>query len=191
MIEKIAEAIAKKLIISKNNTYDPDELDILKYGMECILNLSIPMVFYLIFSLKTHLFFQMLIWLCTFLLFRNSIGGYHANSHIKCIFYSTLYGLIFIKLISLFDNLNIFIELSFLTVVFFTHIYIPPIIDNPQQKMIYYKKSVLFLLTILSVLTMLLRFVNVSFSVSILLGIVSAELLFIIQLFVCAKEKCK
>ncbi len=182
MIEKIAETIAKKLIKTDNGFYDSDELDIIKYGMECILNISIPFIFYVFFSIMTNVFFQMLVWFCCFLFFRNIIGGYHANSHIKCIIYSTIYGIFAISLISVFNEFNILVMTAIMIVMFIIHIIINPVISSPDKDLKHYKRKALLFLMIFTFIILILRPISVSFSISVFLGILSAELLFIISI---------
>lgn len=93
MIEKISRIISYKLLLFRNaDEISNDDLDILQYGLECIINTLIPIIIFLIVAFHQHMIFDLVLWLITFLITRNYIGGYHARTHLRCIFISTITG---------------------------------------------------------------------------------------------------
>ena len=97
MIEKISFYLAKKIYICSeaNNLCVADEenedIQVLQYGIECIINMSIPFIVIFGYAWYFKMLMPMIIWMTMFLSLRNYIGGYHANSHFQCILYSIVY----------------------------------------------------------------------------------------------------
>ena len=87
MIEHVSQMIANRLGTTLH--YEKDNIEILAYGLECIINSAITSILILAFALLTHHFVSCLIWIVYFTLLRSKIGGYHAPSHISCILSST------------------------------------------------------------------------------------------------------
>lgn len=113
MIETFAHRLAQKLIsLSTKNTVTKDDIAVVSYGIECLLNLCIPFFFFLIYSCFTHRILGMVYFLISFLFLRNHIGGFHAKSHIRCMLYSTIYGLFFLWLLKLPILPGLYIKLS-------------------------------------------------------------------------------
>ena len=113
MIETFAHRLAQKLIsLSTKNTVTKDDIAVVSYGIECLLNLCIPFFFFLIYSCFTHRILGMVYFLISFLFLRNHIGGFHAKSHIRCLLYSTIYGLFFLWLLTLPILPGLYIKLS-------------------------------------------------------------------------------
>ena len=130
MIEKISSKLAINLL-NKIHVDDHDtQYEILEYGIECIINMLIPISFYTILAVYIKFLPQMLIWLFFFLFYRNLIGGYHADSHIKCIFFSSLYGLTAIYSIQLLSCINLYLQIITLFLLFIIHILTKPIIHH-------------------------------------------------------------
>lgn len=94
MIEKISRIISYRLLIAKDSDeINNDNLEVLQYGLECIINTLIPIIILFIVALYNHMVIDLFLWLATFLITRNYIGGYHAKTHFRCIFISTILGL--------------------------------------------------------------------------------------------------
>lgn len=107
MIEKISAILAKWIL--QNTTTSPsdsDEYELLEYGIECIINTLIPIIFFITYSLSQCMFVEMLCWFITFLYIRNVIGGYHASSHISCIIVSTIYGIISLSFLKYYMSVS-------------------------------------------------------------------------------------
>lgn len=113
MIETFAHRLAQKLIsLSSEDTVTTDDIAVVSYGIECLLNLCIPFFFFLIYSCFTHRILGMVYFLISFLFLRNHIGGFHAKSHIRCLLYSTIYGRFFLWLLTLPILPGLYIKLS-------------------------------------------------------------------------------
>ena len=68
MIETFAHRLAQKLIsLSTKNTVTKDDIAVVSYGIECLLNLCIPFFFFLIYSCFTHRILGMVYFLISFL----------------------------------------------------------------------------------------------------------------------------
>lgn len=89
MIEYISRLLAKSLYNDDTEKSSYEEIKILQHGIECIINTLIPLVIIFIYAIFSHRTLDMFIWLFSFLLLRNFIGGYHASSHIRCIVLSS------------------------------------------------------------------------------------------------------
>lgn len=131
MIHYLSQLLAKKLImLTKKNNDTIDDFLILTYGIECIIHFAIPIFFYSLYAYFTHQFKKLLCFLLSFFCLRNFIGGFHAASHMRCLFYSTLYGLFFLWLlttpISLTWYIKLFIYLFMFLILSLLHPICPP-----------------------------------------------------------------
>ena len=98
MIEKISYYLAKKIymcseadvtcVVDEKN----EDVQVLQYGIECMINMSIPVMVIFVCAWYFKMLIPMLIWCVMFLILRNYIGGYHAKTHFRCILYSSVYG---------------------------------------------------------------------------------------------------
>lgn len=73
MIETFAHRLAQKLIsLSTKNTVTKDDIAVVSYGIECLLNLCIPFFFFLIYSCFTRRIFGMVYFFNFILVFTKS-----------------------------------------------------------------------------------------------------------------------
>ena len=170
MIEYISKLLAKSLYTDKNTEESSyEEIAILQYGIECIINTFIPLIIIFIYAYFSHRLPDMFIWLFSFLLLRNFIGGYHASSHIRCIILSSIVGI-----------------LSIILVLFVGFLSIGPILQNESynymEKKIRQKAICLFISFIAGIL--LLYLLKIHYWVSLYIGTVSAYVLYIIEYFI-------
>lgn len=133
MIEKISRIISYKLLIFRNaDEINNDDLAILQYGLECIINTLIPIIIFLIVAFHQHMIFDLVLWLITFLITRNYIGGYHAKTHLRCIFISTITGLTSLFFIQYHKTFSV-IQITIITVAILFFIFIwGPIVHDPS-----------------------------------------------------------
>lgn len=186
MIEKISFLLANKLVQNTNESNaDTDDLKILIYGIECIINTFIPIIFFLVYSLYNHTFFEMLCWFITFISLRNIIGGYHANSHSSCIIFSSIYGLLSLFSLQYISHIVLYIKIVILATFFVIHIIFTPIIHHEEKQSIIYitrtKYYIKIMLLVFATLVTFFHFYMPSISNAIILGMINAEFLFIVE----------
>ncbi len=87
MLHEFATKLSDRLI---DNGADPENKDVLIYGIECALNEIIAnlLVFSIAFLIGKPL--EMLLWQVFWLPLRINIGGQHAKSHLMCLISSTV-----------------------------------------------------------------------------------------------------
>lgn len=186
MIEKLSFHLASKIISTdKSQEYSSDDIEVIKYGIECIINTGIPIVFYLFFSFSMGIFPEFLLWLITFLTIRNCIGGYHASSHWKCIIFSIAFGIFSLYVIQAYSSLRLCFKLILMVLVLCTHIIFAPImnaeeITNTLLKQKLRIKTITFL-SLVTIATIILHNTYPSSSNALFIGILSAEILYIIE----------
>lgn len=135
MIEKISFTLAEKILEIADSDYpDTDELEILKYGIECIINMLIPISFFVAYSLFQNIFGEMICWLITFIVFRNTIGGYHARSHSSCIISTILYGILSLFTLQFIDKSTFLLKIITLVIIFTIHRVSAPIIHREEKQ---------------------------------------------------------
>ena len=82
MITRLAESIA--LFFVQNNIVEKEDMEVYAYGTELMLsaicNLSVAMLLAVIFNAKL----STIVFLLTFALFRQNVGGFHAKTHFGC-----------------------------------------------------------------------------------------------------------
>lgn len=88
MIPYVSSKIANILAKYTSRQLDSDDIAILAYGMECILNITITTFIICIYSLYFHTVFISVTWMICFYTLRTLMGGFHASSHFKCIILS-------------------------------------------------------------------------------------------------------
>lgn len=141
MIEKAALYLAKKI---QSNTSDQtssfEDTDVLRYGIECIINTAIPVIIYFIYSVCNKMCVDMLLWLISFLILRNYIGGFHANSNIKCIVLSSLFGIAALIVMQSINTISVIIIIIFYCLTSLVIIFCRPIIydishSSPQKQL--------------------------------------------------------
>lgn len=130
MIEYISRLLAKSLSGDNTEKNSCEEIEVLQYGIECIINMLIPLIIIFIYSLIFHKTLDMFIWLFSFLLLRNYIGGYHASSHIRCIVLSSLVGILSIILISHMSSAYFIFKMLIIVLFFIVFLIIGPILQN-------------------------------------------------------------
>lgn len=187
MIEYISDYFAKFLCSknTSNSTFsNNDDFEIIKYGIECIINILIPIIVYFIFSTITHNIINMLIWLPAFLFLRNYIGGYHASSHIRCIIFSSLFGILCIWVSSILTNEYLYIKISIITTCLILYLIEGPILQNETylsiKNSLYIKGLIVFILECFFML--LLFYFNIKLGNCFFLSILGAYILYVTEL---------
>lgn len=184
MIEQISFYLASKIISTdKSQKYSSDDIEVIKYGIECIINTSIPIVFYLLFCFVTDIFPEFLLWLITFLTFRNCIGGYHASSHQKCIIFSIVFGIFSLYAIKTYSSLHLWFKLILLILSSCNHIIFEPITNTKEtaNTKLNLKMRSITLLFVATIATIIFHNPQPLSSNALFIGIISAEALYIIE----------
>jgi accessory gene regulator B len=186
MIEYISRLLAKSLYDGdKTDKSSCEEIDILQYGIECIINTLIPLIIIFIYAFFSHRTLEMFIWLFSFLLLRNFIGGYHASSHIRCIVFSSSVGILSVLLISHMSTDHFIIKIIIILLLFFTFLLVGPMLQNESynhMRQTLRKKAIcIFIIYIVCIL--LLYFLNLHYWISLYIGTVSSCILYIIEYF--------
>lgn len=186
MIEKFALTLATKLLQYNMDTKtDKNEIEIIQYGLECIFNTIIPLTLFVCYAIVKHMIPEFLLWIFIFFYFRNKVGGYHAPSHILCIIFSSIYGLI--SFFTLPYIMNIPLSIKIITVIFIMaiHLLCKPNIHHMENKNLSYikrtKLQIFYFLLIILILIIILHYHALSLCNAIYLGILNVEFLYFIE----------
>ena len=127
----------------------------------------------------------MILWFLSFIILRNYIGGYHASTHIRCILFSTVFGMISLTLFKTIPVIKIREILFFYLSCFLLLCFFPPIVnetapiaDKNNDRMQLKRKGWIALFAE-SLSSILLFFFLPTLSNSIVIGTLGAELLYI------------
>ncbi len=184
MIERLSFYLASKIISTdKSQRYSSDDIEVIKYGLECIINTGIPIVFYLLFSFAMGIFVQLILWLITFLTIRNCIGGYHASSHWKCIILSIVFGIFSLCAMQAYSSIHLCFKLVLLILILCIHIIFEPITNTEETadtKLKLKMKSIAFL-SVATIATITFHNTYPLSGNALFIGIISAEVLYIIE----------
>lgn len=186
MIEHLSRLIAKSLYNNTAEKSSSEEIEMLQYGIECIINILIPLIIIFIYAFRSHKTLDMFIWFLSFLLLRNFIGGYHTSSHIRCIILSSFVGILSIILISNMSTAFFIFKILIIVLLFTAFLMIGPMLQN--QSYIYMKQSLrkkaiwTFLIYIASIF--LLFFLNIQYWTSLYIGTISACVLYLIEFLI-------
>lgn len=186
MIEYISRLLAKFLFEDNNEKSSEEEIDILQYGIECIINILIPLIIIFIYAFRSHLTFDLYIWLFSFLILRNYIGGYHASSHVRCIILSSIVGIISLIIISQMSTAYFIIKMLIIILFFIVFLITGPMLQNESYS--HMKQSLrqkaLWTLIIYTICILLLFFLNIHYWTSLYIGTISACVLYIIEFLI-------
>lgn len=108
MIETLAKKITN--IFIDNNIIKSEEREIYNYCFETTIFTGIGYLILLVLSIIFKEFFSSLIFLLSFIIFRKTCGGYHANNYYICSFMSLLS---YLFLIIVTKKLNIIFNVSY------------------------------------------------------------------------------
>lgn len=187
MIEKLSRTLSNHIYKNLNKYDNCTDQTIIQYGLECILNMAIPCLFYLTYAAITNSIPETILWLFIFISYRNLIGGYHANSHVKCIIISTIYGILCIHLIDNLDNNYYQIKLATLIVLSIIHIIINPIVQDACANNTAYlrrlKREIFLMLTFYIAIIAIFHDPLPQLANIVFIGVSSAEFLFVLYRF--------
>lgn len=89
----LTNIIVNHLFSMTNRTYSDEDIDVYKYGIECLLNNIFSDVIIIIWSLLTGTVIENLCWLVVFCIYRNYAGGAHASTNERCILSTSILGI--------------------------------------------------------------------------------------------------
>lgn len=183
MIEQIAGNMAKKLCaLTDTKEQTKEDIEVVQYGIECFINIAFPILIIGIVAIIKDQLLEMILWLLSFLLLRNYIGGYHASSHMKCIFFSCVLGISAIFSFTLLPSISLQVKIISCILFLLGNVIAGPILQESYGEMETKKrkqKAIFFLFEYVMVFSFIE--INVQISNSIFIGIVSAELLYLIK----------
>ena len=93
MISKLAKSIAHFFVV-QNITGEAEEV-IYAYGMELLISDVLNTLIVLMIALLSHTLPAAIIFVAVFVGLRHFVGGYHANSHLSCMFTLVIVMLVF------------------------------------------------------------------------------------------------
>ena len=180
MFEKISMKLSQMIT---STDADSDETDVIRYGLECIINTLIPIIIYTIYSAINHQINDMIVWLIFFLGLRNYIGGYHAPTQLSCIVISTLFGIFSLYIDLCLSVSFIFYKIALMIIMMMIFIVVGPIMQYPSDSL--KKRLSLFAVSFqvfgIIIFTMLLH-LKVRLGNAIFIGMISAYLLYLLHL---------
>lgn len=112
MIERLAKNLTEKFI--SNKIIKPDEREVYNYCFETTIVMGISYTILLILAIVFKEPLSSLIFLLSFLVFRKTCGGYHANSYIACGIMSLISYLLVILVIK---KIDIIFNISFILLI--------------------------------------------------------------------------
>jgi accessory gene regulator B len=121
----IHEQASKLTAMMVSRNIITDELrEVYTYGLELIVSALINILLIAIISIFLQRYYDWLLFLCAFIPLRMFAGGYHANSHFKCIIVGSIGFLLFLAISRLQINWTIIIlvtaVLSLLAILLFS-----------------------------------------------------------------------
>lgn len=83
MIEKISEYISD--IFVKHSIINQEDRAVYSYGMEILISVLVNILVIVVIAFITEMFIEIFLFTSSFIFIRRYIGGYHADTHRKCI----------------------------------------------------------------------------------------------------------
>lgn len=178
MLIKTANKWADWLIL---NGADAEDRDVYVYGAECTFNELISNALLIAVALFLNKALLMLSWLIFFTPIRTHLGGFHASSHFKCIFYSLVLGLGCITVYPFFVERPLVLMFSLLASIVLVFLIAPVTHPNhpfslEKQKKIR-KKAIAVILVESAALLILFFFFSKSAASVGVAGVLAADLL--------------
>lgn len=82
MITKLAKGTA--CFFSANNIIEKEDEEVYSYGMELVLSAAVNIIISIVVAILTHTVLATFVFLVSFMVLRQVIGGYHAKTHFRC-----------------------------------------------------------------------------------------------------------
>lgn len=157
-----------------------EQRDVYSYGLESLINELLADILLFLSALLLHKIPEMFIWCLAFTILRVNLGGLHASSHYRCIFYSTVIGILSVEIAPFFTDSLPIILISSIFACLLT-LFIAPVIhaNHPvSEERKRYARNLSILTSLLETgLIFLLFFISPNMASCIFLGLLSATLL--------------
>lgn len=122
-------------VIAKDNDFDDDEAEVVRYGLEIMITRAFFAVIIAIIGLLMNCFFESILFAVSFSLLREYGGGYHAETRKKCFVLSILTLVAALSIIKLAENFQ-FLTFPIWGIALISVIYIffKAPIDTPNKR---------------------------------------------------------
>ncbi|MBP1547020.1 MAG: accessory gene regulator B family protein [Oscillospiraceae bacterium] len=175
MIAKLAKSTAH-FFVEREIVNSKDE-EVYAYGMELLFSTLLNMFIAVIIGIITSSLFEMTIFLTVFILARQCIGGYHAETHLGCMSIFIVVLLTFVTIVKQLSEAFIIpvsiisAVLSFILILLFAPVEHPNKPLNSSEKNVLRRKAIiLFGVFLLIILVILIFFVFRRYAICISLG---------------------
>lgn len=172
MISKLAKNIAHFFVVQK--IVEESREAIYAYGMELLLSDVLNTLIVLLIALISHTFPAVIIFTAVFMGLRKFVGGYHANSHLSCMF-----TLVAVMLIFSYGICNVSEKYAWVVSIGFVTISIPvvfnlapiphpnkPVSDEKKVKLKKHSRIFTLLLSTLAFLLIMFRLNTINLYIS-------------------------
>lgn len=133
MISKLAKNMAHFFVV-QNITEAPREA-IYAYGMELLISDVLNTLIVLLIALLSHTLSAVVVFIAVFMGLRQFVGGYHANSHLSCMFTLVIVMLVFsYGICNINGQLAQIFSISFITIALPIIFFIAPV-PHPNKPM--------------------------------------------------------
>lgn len=172
MISKLAKTIAHFFVVKK--IVEESKEAIYAYGMELLISDVLNALIVLLIALISHTLPAVIVFTAVFIGLRKFAGGYHANSHLSCMFTLIIVMLIFsYGICNVSEKYAWFISIGFVVIsihVFFNLAPVShpnkPVSEEKRAKLKKHSKILVFLLSLLAFLLMMFQLNIISLYVS-------------------------
>ena len=93
ILHYLSKNIIARLALCSNRDIGQQQIDVMIYGMDCLLNSSLTVLILLIWGLSTGDIAVTIFWFVSFVLYRHALKGWHAPGNLSCILISSITGI--------------------------------------------------------------------------------------------------
>lgn len=186
MIRRLSESMAQFFCDKK--LFPKDEIDTYAYGYEIMLISVINWGIILIIMLFTGKVIETLLYMFTVIILRHNVGGYHADSHIKCSILSIGSYIVFLIFIFFSGKLSAYISLLVQTLSLAITFLFAPVehINNPidETAMKKHRKNGILLSILLYITVIILLYIKMhNLALSISLGVFQVNISLLLGMY--------
>lgn len=180
MITKLAKSTTHFFV--QKNIIKADDEKVYAYGMELLFSTIMNIFLVMVIAAVSKKIIPILVYMISFIILRQFIGGYHAKTHMGCMGILTVVLTIFIYVISTYKYFSFIITVtSCITSAILVLRYAP--VEHPnnplsdKDKIILRKKSIITLFVFTDLISILSLFsLSIEYGMYISLGILTASL---------------
>lgn len=185
MITSLAQYIAVFLL--KNSIIDSEKLDIYIYGFEIIISSSINIAIAALLGIVFAQFAECVIFLISFILLRKYCGGYHADTYLKCNIVFAINIIAVMVILKTGISFSVYAHCVICIICVIIYAFLSPIENKykPLNKMERkkYKAIAITIGLLLVVISSILHYMCLTFSIVINLALISVALAMVIEYF--------